>query len=108
MYESAIEAMLDMPTLHPQVLLTDLIMPRVDGFELVKTVNEHISFRNVAVVVMTGLSQDQVLEKGGLPDGVHLLLKPVDLDWLRGFFDALISMRQKNQRLQMQKNAELT
>jgi excisionase family DNA binding protein len=108
MYASAIEAMLDMPTLHPQVLLTDLVMPRVNGFDFIKTLTEHVSFKSMAVVAMTGLRPEQVKAKGGLPEGVQLLHKPIDLEWLRGFFGAIISVRQINQRLQAEKNPATT
>ena len=108
MYNSAIEAMLDMPILQPQVLMTDLVMPGVDGFEFVKTLHEHAIFRSMAVVAMTGLRAEQVNDKGGLPEGVQLLLKPIDLEWLRGFLGALISVRQIHQRLQGLKTAGVT
>jgi excisionase family DNA binding protein len=108
MYASAIEAMLDMPNLHPQVLLTDLVMPRVDGFDFVKTLNEHSSFKSMAVVAMTGLRPEQIKAKGGLPETVQLLHKPIDLEWLRGYLGALISVRQINQRLQAQKGGQAT
>jgi excisionase family DNA binding protein len=98
MYASAVEALLDMPRLHPEVLLTDLRMPHVDGFEFLKTLSEHTMFSNLAIVVITGMSAREVQERGGLPDGVQLLQKPIDLDWLRGFFDALMSMRQINRK----------
>lgn len=98
MYASAVEALLDMPRLHPEVLLTDLRMPHVDGFEFLKTLSEHTMFSNLAIVVITGMSAQEVQERGGLPDGVQLLQKPIDLDWLRGFFDALMSMRQINRK----------
>jgi CheY-like chemotaxis protein len=105
MYASAIEAMLDLPNMHPQVLLTDLAMPRVDGFDLVKTLSEHANFRSLAVVAMTGLSADQIKERGGLPENVQILTKPIDLEWLRGYLGALISVRQINQRFQTPKPA---
>jgi excisionase family DNA binding protein len=98
MYASAMEALLDMPSLQPEVLLTDLVMPNVDGFEFLKTLNAHNLFGNLAVIAMTGLSPEEIQDKGGLPDGVQLLRKPIDLDWLRGFFDALMSVRQINRR----------
>jgi CheY-like chemotaxis protein len=98
MYASAVEALLDMPRLHPEVLLTDLRMPHVDGFEFLKTLSEHTMFSSLAIVVITGMSAQEVQERGGLPDGVQLLQKPIDLDWLRGFFDALMSMRQINRK----------
>ena len=98
MYASAMEALLDMPSLQPEVLITDLRMPKVDGFEFLRTLTEHSLFANLAVVVVSGMSLDEVKAKGGLPDGVQFLQKPIDLDWLRGFFDALMSVRQINRR----------
>jgi excisionase family DNA binding protein len=98
MYASAMEALLDMPSLQPQVLLTDLRMPNVDGFQFLKTLSQHALFSSMAIVAITGMSAKEVQAKGGLPDGVQLLQKPIDLDWLRGFFDALMSMRQINRR----------
>jgi excisionase family DNA binding protein len=99
MYASAMEAMLDMPSLQPQVLLTDLKMPNMDGFEFLKTLSSHNLFSKLTVVVMTGISPEEVQKKGGLPDGVQLLQKPIDMDWLHGFFDALMSVRQMNRRV---------
>jgi len=93
------EALLDMPSLQPQVLLTDLMMPNVDGFEFLKILSTHNLFKNLAVVAITGLSAADVRAKGGLPDGVQLLQKPIDMDWLHGFFDALMSVRQISRRL---------
>ena len=98
MYASAMEAMLDMPSLQPQVLLTDLKMPNMDGFELLKILSSHNLFSKLTVVVMTGMSPEDVQNKGGLPDGVQLLQKPIDMDWLHGFFDALMSVRQMHRR----------
>ena len=98
MYASAMEALLDMPAMQPQVLLTDLKMPNVDGFEFLKTLSAHNLFSSLAVVVMTGMSAEEVRVKGGLPDGVQMLQKPIDMEWLHGFFDALMSVRQINRR----------
>ena len=98
-YASAMEAMLDMPSLQPQVLLTDLKMPNMDGFEFLKILSAHSLFSKLTVVVMTGISPEEVRKKGGLPDGVQLLQKPIDMDWLHGFFDALMSVRQMNRRV---------
>lgn len=108
MYESAIEAMLDMPTYQPQVLLTDLVMPRVDGFAFIRTVNEHASLKSLTVVAMTGLQPRQLLSKGGLPEGVHVMHKPLDLGWLRGFLGGFVSVKQVNQRFQAAKLARAT
>ena len=93
MYASAMEALLDMPAMQPQVLLTDLNMPNMDGFKFIQTLRDHKLFVNLPIIAITGLTKAQIAEKGGLPPEVQLLTKPIDMEWLRGFFDALISVR---------------
>jgi DNA-binding response OmpR family regulator len=78
--------------------LLDVMMPHVDGFEFLKILSEHAMFSSLTIVAITGMSAKEIHTKGGLPDGVQLLQKPIDLEWLRGFFDALLSMRQANRR----------
>ena len=96
MYASAMEALLDMPAMQPQVLLTDLNMPNMDGFKFLKTVREHKLFSSLPIIVLTGLSNDQIALKGGLPKDVQVLQKPIDMEWLRGFIEALITIRKIN------------
>jgi excisionase family DNA binding protein len=96
MYSSAMEALLDMPAMQPQVLLTDLNMPNLDGFKFLKTVREHKLFSLLPIVVLTGLSNEQIVRKGGLPKDVQVLQKPIDMEWLRGFLEALITVRKIN------------
>ncbi len=92
MYASAMEALLDMPTMQPQVLLTDLNMPEMDGFKFLKTLREHKLFATLPIIVIAGLSSEQIQQKGGLPKEVQILQKPIDMEWLRGFLDALITV----------------
>ena len=98
MYDSAVEALLDMTSMHPDVLMTDLRMPHVDGFQFLRKLSQHTVFQRLVVVVMTGLSEQDIEDAGGLPDGVHVMHKPIDLEWLKGFLDALMSMRKIDQR----------
>ena len=93
MYASAMEALIDMPAMQPQVLLTDLKMPKMDGFQFINTLREHKLFSNLPIIAITGLSKEQIEEKGGLPKDVQLLQKPIDMEWLRGFIEALISLK---------------
>jgi hypothetical protein len=44
----------------------------------------------------TGLSGEQIEKKGGLPKEVQLLQKPVDMGWLCGFLEALITVLKIN------------
>ena len=96
MYASAMEALLDMPAMQPQVLLTDLKMPNMDGFQFIKTLREHKLFAALPIIAITGLTSTQISNKGGLPRDVQLLQKPIDMEWLRGFFEALIAVKNIN------------
>jgi excisionase family DNA binding protein len=91
---SAMEALIDINTLKPDVLITDLNMPGVDGFELLRTLRANPSFASMVLVAMTGLSPAEVEEHGGLPPHAVMVQKPVDMRWLQGFFTALVAVRQ--------------
>lgn len=93
MYASAMEALIDMPAMRPQILMTDLNMPKIDGFKFLKILNGHRLFASLPIIVLTGLSDEQIQARGGLPHGVQLLRKPTDMEWVRGFLEALIKIR---------------
>jgi excisionase family DNA binding protein len=95
-YASAMEALLDMPAMQPQVLLTDLNMPDMDGFKFIKTLREHKLFALLPVIAITGLTTTQIEENGGLPEDVQILQKPIDMEWLSGFLGAIITVRKIN------------
>jgi hypothetical protein len=95
---SAIEALLDISVLKPQVLITDLRMPGIDGVEMLRQLNSHPLFAQMSVIVVTGLSDEEITHYGVLPSGAHVLHKPVDMGWLRGYFHAMLSMRQGGRR----------
>lgn len=90
---SGVKALLEIGSLRPRVLLTDLMMPGVDGFELVATLDRDATFSSLLIVAITSLSDEEIQAKGGLPARVQLLKKPVNLQWLHGFFTALVAQR---------------
>ena len=97
-FSSAMTALLDWPQLQPQVLITDLRMPGLDGFELIRTLHDHPRCAQMVVVVVTALSPQEIEEEGGVPDGVQLMHKPIDMGWLKGYLNALVSMGQMAKR----------
>jgi len=93
MYSSAIEALLDMPAMRPQILLTNLNMPEMDGFKFIRALREYKLFAHLPIIVLTGLTSDQIAVKGNLPNDIKILKKSIDMVWLRGFFEALIAVQ---------------
>jgi CheY-like chemotaxis protein len=44
-------------TFRPDLILMELIMPKVNGFEVLKTIKHNKALKNIPVVVLTNLSQ---------------------------------------------------
>jgi len=87
---SAIEAMMDISSMRPDLLITDLSMPGVDGIEMLKALKRNANLLDMRIVVVSGLPPEAIEARGGLPADAHLQAKPVNFDWLQGFMTALI------------------
>jgi excisionase family DNA binding protein len=90
---SGVKALLEIGALRPQVLITDLKMPGVDGFDLVATLDRDPLFASLLIVAVTSMTAEDIRLKGGLPARVQVLPKPVNLPWLQGFLSALVAQR---------------
>lgn len=102
---SGLEAMMDIASMRPDLLITDLVMPGVDGFELLKAMKRNVELIHMQVVVITGLPAQAFEVRGGLPEGSFLLSKPINFDWLQGFMTAMVASRAKY-NLQTKRNID--
>ena len=50
--------------LVPDVILLDLVMPGVDGFDFLKTVKDEALVPNSRIIILTNLGQKEDIEKG--------------------------------------------
>lgn len=48
----------------PDLLLLDIVMPYVDGLEVLKKVKEDERLKNIPVILLTNLSQKEEVDKG--------------------------------------------
>ena len=88
---SAIDALLQLPVFNPHVMLIDLLMPEVDGWELVKRVQQQKDYAKLQIITLSALSKDELQSRGGPPQGSQFVSKPVDLGWLRGYLLGLLA-----------------
>jgi excisionase family DNA binding protein len=91
---SGLEALIDIASIRPDVLIADLNMPGVDGFELLRTLRGNPMFLKMTTLVISALSQAEIDARGGLPESTIYMAKPINMQWFKGFFAALMASRQ--------------
>ena len=81
--EDSSEAMATLEQQRPDLLLLDLMMPQLSGFEVLKQVREHPKLKHLPVIILTA-SSDQHDKLRALDLGAtDFLAKPVDSSELR-------------------------
>lgn len=88
---SALQALMDIASMRPDLLITDLSMPGVDGLEMLRALKRNPHLLSMQIVVISGLPEDAIAARGGLPPLAHLLKKPINFDWLQGYLVALVA-----------------
>lgn len=91
---NGMEALLLIERKRPDLLITDLFMEPVDGFQLLRMLREHREFDDMVIVVITGLGDAELEAKGGLPKGVVVYRKPVPFEKLQGFVESSVLRKQ--------------
>ena len=49
---------------NPDLVLLDIIMPKLDGFSVLKKIKEDAKIKDVPVILLTNLGQDEDVKKG--------------------------------------------
>lgn len=77
------EALVMMGEVQPQMLICDLRLPGVNGFQIVRALCEMTKFKELGIVVVSGLPTPEINAHGGLPPRVEIMGKPIDFGRLR-------------------------
>ena len=80
--DNGINALLCIEEMRPDLLLVDLGITGVDGFEMLKILRKHAQYNCIEVVVVTGMGPAEIANRGGLPPNIVVLPKPVFMDQL--------------------------
>ena len=65
---------------RPLLVLTDIIMPRMDGYELAKELKK--KYPDLKILFMSGYTDRQIVKNGQLNDDVHFIQKPYTIKQL--------------------------
>jgi diguanylate cyclase (GGDEF)-like protein len=90
----------------PDVILLDIIMPGIDGFETCRRLKTHESTRDIPIIFMTALSQTAVVLKGFELGAVDYITKPTQQEIVLARVTTHLTLQKLKHHLQEQ-NAKL-
>ncbi len=80
----------------PHIVVTDLVMPEMDGFEVCKRIREDIRTSHIPVIMLSAAGENKNAQIDALEYGANVFIdKPVDIDFLQKQIDSLIRSQNK-------------
>jgi excisionase family DNA binding protein len=96
--ENGYQALLEIARRQPDIVLTDIVMDGIDGYELLNTIVSDPQLRPMHIAILSALHESDLAERGGLPPGVVFFEKPVNYDELRGYLRACCAQFQRQSK----------
>ena len=78
------EGLLQIGEIKPDLIISDLMMPDMDGFRMIRSIKSHKETKGTQVIVVTSLNDEEIESEGGLPADVLVLKKPIPFDVIKG------------------------
>ncbi|MBF0588499.1 MAG: response regulator [Magnetococcales bacterium] len=76
------QALIEIGQQIPDLIITDLAMPEMNGFRMVESILAHKAMRHLEIVAVSSLSDADIKAHGGLSEKVKLFKKPPPVDLL--------------------------
>jgi signal transduction histidine kinase len=70
-------------TFRPDVVLLDIGMPGMDGYEVARRIRSNPANRSISLIALTGWGQDEDRKRSAAAGFNHHLVKPADIEQLR-------------------------
>lgn len=83
----------------PDLMIADLMMPGIDGFQMIRTLMNSPFKEGMEIVVVSGLSLQEIEAQGGLPQGIPIYPKPIPFNTLRTHCQNMIDRRRAAQEV---------
>ncbi len=75
----------------PDVIISDIVMPKMSGFEMFKRVKAMAEFSSIPFLFITGFQDDRVLAEARRIGAFGILRKPIDVEQIEGRLNDLLA-----------------
>lgn len=96
--ENGYQALIEIARRKPDVVLADIMMEGIDGYEVVTTILTYPDLAEINIAIVSGLTPQEMAARGGVPAGVVFFEKPVNYDELRGYLRACCAQKARHHR----------
>lgn len=96
--ENGYQALLEIARRQPDILLADIVMDGIDGYEVINTIVGDPHLRPMHIAILSGLDEAALAARGGVPPGVVFFSKPVNFDELRGYLRACCAQYERDRK----------
>ena len=107
--ENGKDAWEKIPTINPDIVLSDYNMPEMNGFELCEKIKKTYETSHIPVILLTVMSDIKNMEEGYKLGADDYIPKPFDVKYLKLKIDNIISNRKilRNKFLEINKPIEI-
>lgn len=96
----------------PDLIISDLMMPKMDGFELYRAVRQSLEFNTIPVVIMSSLSDKPLMRRIMREGAATYLIKPFTINQISIVIEEIFSsnfrlLLEEKQRLAMEQQLTL-
>lgn len=78
----------------PDVLISDIYMPGMDGLQMIRSLYKSELLPIERIIIISGLSQENITERGGIPSGIDFFAKPVNVEQLKQAVFSKLSIKE--------------
>ncbi len=96
--DNAFAALLMMGRSPPDLLISDLQMPSMDGFEMLRVITTVPEMAQTTAVVVSGLDAADMQARGGVPAGIEILPKPIPFERLLAIAEEIVRTKSTEAR----------
>lgn len=88
------EGLLQVGQQVPDILIADLMMPGMDGFEMIRNLRANPNLARMDIIVVSAIEREEIAKKG-LPADVTVMGKPIPFHEIKGFLLGRVAARQR-------------
>ncbi len=84
----------------PDLIISDIMMPNMDGYELLEQVTKNPAWHEIPFVFLSALDQIEDIQKGSLSHATDYVVKPYMIENLIGLIETRLQQRQAVQEVE--------